>query len=213
MNTDELIRRLSGKVTPVPRHALEKRLLLGAGGGFLLSTILLAFWPGVQRDIFSSPFAEAFLTKLAYTSLLAVGAISASIHLMRPEAKPSAWFLLAAAPAIALCILAIAELMSAPRETWPALIFGRSIAACLTTIFIVSAPVFVGLVWAAKSLAPTRLRAAGASIGFAAGSLASAIYALHCIETAASFIFLWYSAAILIVSAFGALIAPRLLHW
>lgn len=213
MNTDDLIKRLSSEVVPVSRHGLEKRLLAGAGAGLLLSVAILAVWLGPQQDILSSPFVQAFAIKLAYTSLLALGAIAASIHLMRPEARPTRWFMLAAAPAIALGTLAIAELMRTPQGAWPALISGNSIAACLIRILIMSVPIFFGLVWAARRFAPTKLRAAGASMGFAAGSLAAAIYALHCVETAACFVFLWYSAAILVASGIGALVAPRLLRW
>lgn len=213
MSTEELIRRLSGEVTPVAPHALEKRLLLGAAAGVILGAILLMAWLGPQPDILSVPFAQAFLTKIAYTSLLSIGALAACVHLMRPEGKPAAWFVLAMAPVIVLGGLAAAELIRTPQNAWPALIFGNSVIACLLRVLVIAVPIFLGLVWAAKSFAPTQLRAAGASIGFVAGSMGAAIYAVHCIETAACFIFLWYSAAILIAAALGALVAPKFLRW
>lgn len=213
MSTDELIRRLSSRVAPVSRHALEKRLFLGAGAGFLLSLALLAMWLGLRPANLAAPFIGAFLTKLVYASLLAAASIAASVHLMRPESRPASWFILAAAPVAVLALLAVIELINAPRETWPVLLFGASAASCLLRISVISIPIFLGFIWAARSFAPTRLRIAGASIGVAAGSLSAAIYALHCIETAACFIFLWYSAAILIAAVGGALVAPRLLRW
>jgi len=213
MNTDELIRRLSGEVTPVAPHALEKRLLIGAAAGFLLGAILLMGWLGPQPDILSAPFAQAFFTKVAYTSILAIGALAACIHLMRPEGKPAAWFCLTMAPVIVLGGIAAAELIRAPQDAWPALIFGKSVLACLIRVLVIALPIILGLVWAAKTFAPTQLRAAGASIGFTAGSMGAAIYAVHCVETSACFIFLWYSAAILIAAVLGALVAPLFLRW
>ncbi len=213
MRTEDLIRSLSGNVEPVSRHALQRRFLLGVGGGVFLASTLLAAWLGVQSSLLAPPLIGAFLTKFFYTALLAATAIAASIHLMRPEARPAKWFLLAAAPVAVLGAFALIELSGAPREAWPEMISGISIGACLIRISIISIPIFLSLVWAARSMAPTQLRITGAAIGFAAGSLGAAIYAFHCVETGASFIFLWYSAAILIVSCAGALIAPRFLRW
>lgn len=213
MNSDDLIRRLSSDVAPVAPRALEKRWLIGAAAGIVAGVIILIVWLGPQPDLASAPFAQAFLTKIVYTGLLAACAMAASIHLMRPDAKPATWFWLAIAPVFALGALAGAEVIRTPQDAWPALIVGGGASACLMRILIISLPIFVALIWTARRFAPTRLRAAGAAIGLAAGSIGAAIYAVHCIETASCFIFLWYSAAILIAAAIGALIAPRLLRW
>lgn len=213
MSAEQLIERLARDVAPVPPHTVEKRLLVGAGAGVLLGAMMMVAWLRPQPDIVSAPFAEAFLVKIAYTLVLAAGAMAACVHLMRPEGRPAAWFALAIAPVIVLGALAALELMRTPQNEWPALIFGNSVLACLGRVLVIATPIFFGLVLAAQSLAPTQLRAAGASIGFVAGSMGAAIYAVHCVETAAGFIFLWYSSAILIAAVLGALIAPKLLRW
>jgi hypothetical protein len=68
-------------------------------------------------------------------------------------------------------------------------------------------------VWILKDLAPTRLRWTGAGAGLAAGSLGALVYTLHCPELAAPFIGVWYLLGMLIPTAVGALLGPRLLRW
>jgi hypothetical protein len=74
-------------------------------------------------------------------------------------------------------------------------------------------PIFIGLLWAYRRLAPTRLRAAGAAAGLAAGASAATLYCLHCPETSALFVLTWYSLGIAMMTAIGALLGPRLLRW
>lgn len=64
-----------------------------------------------------------------------------------------------------------------------------------------------------RGLAPTRLRLAGAAAGFAAGSLGALVYSLHCPELAAPFLAIWYLLGMLIPTAIGAWLGPRLLRW
>jgi hypothetical protein len=80
------------------------------------------------------------------------------------------------------------------------------IAAC-------AAPIFLALVWALRGLAPTRPRLAGAAAGLAASGLGAAVYAVHCAEPGGAFVLIWYSLGILLPTAVGALIGPRLLRW
>ena len=58
-----------------------------------------------------------------------------------------------------------------------------------------------------------RLRWAGAASGFAAGSIGALVYTLHCPELAAPFLGIWYLLGMLIPTAIGAWLGPRLLRW
>jgi hypothetical protein len=69
------------------------------------------------------------------------------------------------------------------------------------------------LIGAIRGLAPVRLRLAGAAAGLTAGGLAAAIYSLHCPESAAPFVAIWYTLGILLPAAVGAVAGPRLLRW
>jgi hypothetical protein len=62
-------------------------------------------------------------------------------------------------------------------------------------------------------MAPTRLRLAGAAGGLAAGAAGALVYTLHCPELAAPFLASWYVLGMLIPTAAGALLGPRLLRW
>jgi hypothetical protein len=64
-----------------------------------------------------------------------------------------------------------------------------------------------------RGLGPTNLRAAGAIAGLTSGGVGAAVYALHCPESAAPFIVIWYSLGMAAAGALGALLGPRLLRW
>ena len=67
-------------------------------------------------------------------------------------------------------------------------------------------PIFAGLLWSFRRFAPTRLRAAGAAAGLAAGALAATLYCLHCPEVSAIFVLTWYSLGIGLATGASALL-------
>ena len=76
-----------------------------------------------------------------------------------------------------------------------------------------SLPLFAGLFWSLRRLAPTRLTQAGAAAGLLAGSAAATIYAFHCTESTATFIAIWYTAGIALTTLMGAALGRFLLRW
>ncbi len=213
MKTDDLISELARHVTPVSRHALQKRLASAGAAGFLASAAGLAYWLGARPDLAQAAGTAPFLFKSIYTAALAVLSIFVALALLRPGvsgAKRAIWL---AAPIAAATLFAGIELAASPASSWPALILGQSITACLARIAILALPLLVALFWAARAFAPTNLKAAGGAIGLAAGGLAAMLYSFHCVESAACFIALWYTAAIALVGIAGMLLGPRLLRW
>ena len=69
------------------------------------------------------------------------------------------------------------------------------------------------MLWAMRGLAPTRLKLAGAAAGFTSGAVGAVVYCLHCPEMDAPFLGFWYLMGMLIPTAVGALLGPRLLRW
>jgi hypothetical protein len=69
------------------------------------------------------------------------------------------------------------------------------------------------LMWAMRRGAPASPVWAGAAVGRLAAAMGAALYALHCFDDSPLFAAVWYSAAILIVSAVGAAMGARLLRW
>jgi len=53
----------------------------------------------------------------------------------------------------------------------------------------------------------------GAAAGLLAGAAGALIYALHCPEMDAPFLAIWYLPGMLIPTAAGTLLGPRLLRW
>jgi hypothetical protein len=90
---------------------------------------------------------------------------------------------------------------------------GSSWRVCPLFIALVSVPVFVASLYAARRLAPTNLRAAGFAAGLLAGAAGAAVYSFHCTESAAPFLAIWYTAGVLLTALAGALLGPRLLRW
>jgi hypothetical protein len=114
---------------------------------------------------------------------------------------------------IAMWVLAVMTLAAASPQDRARLILGATAVVCPFLITLVAAPLFAALLVVMRSLAPTRLRWAGAASGFAAGSIGALVYTLHCPELAAPFLGIWYLLGMLIPTAIGAWLGPRLLRW
>jgi hypothetical protein len=213
MNTEQLITILSADVPRVRRHALVERIASGVVGGALVATMFVVAILGVRSDLQLALQGFSFWMKWAYTISLGAGAIYAVIRLSRPASGSLRGLWLLAVPVLLLAGLGIGELASAPAQQWLAMWLGKSWKVCSLLLLTLALPIFAGLLRSFRRLAPTRLRAAGAAAGLAAGAWAAAIYCLHCPEVSALFVLSWYSLGILLATATGALLGPRLMRW
>lgn len=213
MTTDELITSLSGNLSRVGRHAMGWRLALGVAGGASLSILLVAATLGFRPDLWAAMKGAAFWIKCAYTLSLAVVAILATARLARPDPDRLDVLWLTGAPVLALMTVGIGELIRTPRAEWLSMWLGRTWSECPWLVLMLAMPTFGGLLWSLRRLAPTRLHAAGAAAGLAAGAVAATIYCLHCPEVSAIFVLTWYSLGILLATLLGAMLGPRLLRW
>ena len=213
MNTEQLIRSLSGNVPRVPRRALGRRIGLGILGGAAVTAVLVAAGLGIRPDLHSAMHGFSFWMKWIYTGSLGAGAMFGVVRLARPAptSLKGLWLLLV--PVLLLAGIGIGELADTPSRDWLAMWLGQSWKVCPWLVLTLAAPIFVGLLWSFRRLAPTRLRAAGAIAGLAAGAWAATIYCLHCPEVSALFVLTWYSLGILLAAGVGALLGPRLLRW
>jgi hypothetical protein len=212
-DTDALIRSLSGAVRPVPRNAVALRIAAGLGLGGFVTILLIGSWLGFRPDFGVAMRGYSFWMKWIYTASLGVVAVSATIQLARPEALPLRGLWLLGLPVLLLAFVGMIELSRTPSDQWLALWLGRSWKQCPWIVFRLAIPIFIGLLWAYRRLAPTRLRAAGAAAGLTAGACAATLYCLHCPETSALFVLTFYSLGIVMMAAIGALLGPRLLRW
>jgi len=213
MNTDALIRALAENVRPISRHTVGRRLALGIGLGGMLTLGLIFAWLGIRPDLGAAMHGSAFWIKWAYTISLAICALLLVSQLARPEPVRLRWMWLVAVPFLLLAAVGVAEMADVPSSDWLSMWLGRSWKKCPWLVLALSAPIFVGLLWSFRRLAPTRLRLAGAAAGLASGAWAATLYCLHCPEVSAIFVLTWYTLGIAMAAGVGALLGPRLLRW
>lgn len=211
--TADLIERLSLDLRPTPRHAVARRLGRAVGVASVASLALVVLGLGLRPDMPGALGTAMFWVKLGYAGALALAGGAVTARLARPlgaVAGRAAWGIV---PLLAILLLAAWQMAAAPPAAQPGLIMGESAQSCPLLILAVAAPVFAALTWALRGLAPTRLRLAGLSAGLTAGAVGATLYALHCPETGAPFVALWYTLGIALSGAFGWLTGPKLLQW
>lgn len=213
MTTDALIRSLAADLRPVPRNAVGLRVAAGLAMGGLVTTMLIGAWLGFRPNFDLALHSQSFWMKWAYTASLSAVAIAATVQLARPEPVRVRGLWLLGLPIALLAVVGLIELARLPSDQWLAIWLGRSWKQCPWVVLRLAIPIFIGLLWAYRRLAPTRLRAAGAAAGLTAGACAATLYCLHCPETSALFVLTWYSLGIGMMTAIGALLGPRLLRW
>jgi hypothetical protein len=213
MNTEQLIQSLSENVPSVPRRALGRRIGLGMIGGAIVTMGLVASVLGIRPDLHDAMHGFSFWMKWIYTASLGAGAVFAVARLARPTPGSLRGLWLLAIPVLLLAGVGIGELAATPSRDWLAMWLGQSWKICPWLVLTLAMPIFVGLLWSFRRLAPTRLRAAGAAAGLAAGAWAATIYCLHCPEVSAIFVLTWYSLGIVLAAGVGALLGPKLLRW
>jgi hypothetical protein len=213
IQTEQLIERLSKDLSPSLPLAVERRMAGGLVAGMAVCGLMMAVGLGVRADLMAALHGFTFWMKSGYVAALAAIAAAAALRLARPDVRPPVWLWLLVLPVLIIAGLALAELIRTPSQDWLALWLGKSWFLCPFLVFGLSVPIFFGLVWAQKKLAPTRLRSAGALAGLTAGASAALIYCLHCPESSAAFLLTWYSGGIGLTTLAGALLGPRLLRW
>jgi hypothetical protein len=213
MNSDNLIATLANDLRPVPRHALGQRVGLGLVAGAMLTLVAVVDWLGLRPDLIPAMHGTTFWIKWAYTISLAICATAATARLARPDGATGAWLPLMALPVAGLASIAVGDLAMTPPAQWLAMWLGQSWMVCSRNVFLLALPIFAGLLWSFRRLAPTRLGLAGMSAGLAAGAWAATLYCLHCPETSALFVLTWYSLGMIGAGLLGRLLGPRLLRW
>ena len=213
MKTDDLIAILaSGADVRVAARPL-RATVLPLAAAVLASVLLMLLLLGVRADLAQELAMPAFWMKVVFSAGLAAAAWLAVRRLSLPGARVAAlpWSL--AAPVLALWCVAGWSLLAAAPDERAGLFWGASWRYCPLLIALLSLPLLAATLRMMRSLAPTRLRLAGAAAGLAAGAVAALVYCLHCPELSAVFVGFWYLLGMLIPTALGALLGPRVLAW
>jgi hypothetical protein len=209
----EIARKLSDGLAPVPPSFVTRRLVLGTASGAFVSVVWVLTVLRLRPDVMGAMATTMFWAKLVYPLSLALIAGVAAERLARPAAGARDRLVWLAAPFAAVALLAIVQFVTTAPGSHHAIVMGGSARICPFLVLAFSIPPLIGLVWAMRGLAPTRLRETGAVIGLAAGGIGAFAYAWHCTESGAPFLALWYTAGVLAASLLGWLLGPLLLRW
>lgn len=213
MRVDELIDQLAADVPAIPRRARAVRIGMGVAGGGAVALMLVVILLGVRPDFTVAATSAPFWMKWGFTLSVAAASFFAVQRLGQPgERAGSAWWWLAAPIALVL-MMGGWELIVTPTPLRAGVWLGQTAIRCLLSILALSSPVYVGLAWSFRRLAPTRIRTTGFAVGTLAGAISATAYALSCPETEPAFLATWYVAGILSAGLLGMAIAPRLLRW
>jgi hypothetical protein len=213
MKTEDLVSLLAAGAAPVAAHAVGRRFAVAIGWGAAGALLLLLATLGLSPDLAQASGELMFWIKPAFAAGLALAALVAAERLARPGMRLGLVQAALAAPVLLLWLVAAVALFNAAPTQRAELIFGETWKSCPFSIALISLPLFAATLWAMKGLAPTRLALAGAGAGLLAGALGALVYALHCPESSAPFLAVWYLLGIAIPTLAGALLGPRLLRW
>lgn len=213
MKTDDLIEALASDSQLSPGSTVGRTLALGLGLGAVVSIAVMVLWLGVRPDLMEAMRTGPFWMKFAYALSVAALGFGLIDRLARPDGEGGVFGPMLLAPLAVMAALAIYQLTGAPEELRMKMMLGATYQVCARNIVVVSAPIFLGLFWVMRSLAPTRLTLAGAVAGILAGAAGTFVYAFHCNESAAPFVAIWYTLGITAVGVIGALLGRSLLRW
>ena len=210
--TNELVESLVSELRPVPRAAVALRLGLGATAGAAISVALLMLLVGMRPDLGAVVHSVRFWSKASYMIATAGISLLVAARLARPGTNTNILWLLPI-PLLIYLPAATFELVQTTPADRMALLLGHGWQLCTWLVLALSIPIYVGLWWAFRSFAPTRMEAAGAVTGLCASAIAGVVYCLHCPTDTAVFALVWYTLAFAIAAIVGRLFGRRLLRW
>lgn len=212
MRTDDLIKALDADVrsTAMP---LGSAWWTGAGAATLIAAVVFWLAIGPRTDIATAMYTTRFVAKFVFTMALAVSAFTLIRALSTPGAATGrAAALMIAAPLLVAVAVGL-ELLSVPAADWGRRLVGSNMVICLTFIPLIGIGPLAVFLAVLRYGAPTRPVLAGAVAGLLAGGLAATFYAAHCFDDSPLFVATWYTIAIAILAALGALGARLFVRW
>lgn len=212
MKTDQLIEILSRGVEPAEKPRWKRKVAITLLVGLVVGVALVAIGLGVRPDIGAARMPVMWKTLFSATAAIVI--LPLALQLMRPG-RPLGWRIGAVALFFAVCAIAtiVALMGEMPERRWEAWMGGAAFPWCVVLIPVIAAPTAALLVWLMRAFAPTRLTMAGAAIGALSGGIGAMAYAMYCPTDSVAFVTTWYSLAIAVCAALGALIVSKFLRW
>jgi len=213
MKTDDLIEALAAGAEPVKPRRLERGLWLAAAPAAGLAFLGVWYWLQPRPDLAEAMAGATFWFKAIYTALLAIAGGWLFARMGRPGADTAGPRLMLFAVLGAAFSLAVSEMIFTPAGQKMDVLLGSSWKTCPLNVLFLSALAAPLLFWQARRFAPASPAGAGAAAGFMTGALAATLYGLHCTESAASFVAVWYTLGIGLAAGAGAVVGKYVLRW
>ncbi|MDR6380771.1 DUF1109 domain-containing protein [Paraburkholderia caribensis] len=213
MKTDTLISLLVSDLDPVDQVVPWSRFWPSIAYAVGASCILMVLLYGLHPDLEEMLFAPVFWAKLALPVSLAGIVAMVTMRLSYPGVPigvPAVCWML---PILCVACWGAYLLVNTSTGERASLILGRTWRTCSLNITLLSIPAFIAITRTLRSLAPTRLRIAGAAAGLLSGALGATVYCAHCPEMSPVFWATWYVPGMCVPAVAGALLGPRLLRW
>lgn len=213
MKTDDLINALSRGVEPAEKPRWRMNLAITLIVGLIVAAALVAIGLGVRPDIGTARMPV--MMKAMFSALAAAVILPVAVQLMKPG-RPLGWRLFAIALFVGVCAIATATALMGemPEQRWQAWMGGEGRAPwCVVLIPILAVPTAALLTWFMRAFAPTRITLTGAAIGALSGGVSAMAYAMYCPTDSVAFVTTWYTLAIAVCAALGALVGSRFLRW
>jgi len=213
MKTEQLLDLLSTGDVRVRRRPLSRTIGIAVVLGGAAALVGVSAVLGLRPDLFEARAAGFLLLKLSFALTAVALAFFYLTKLSRPGGERRTPSALIVAPFAAILGIGLVNLSFAPPAHWETMIVGDQWLECLLSIPIIAVVPFAVAIWAVRKGAPTDLRLAGAAAGLVAGGVSAMAYALHCVDDSLPFVAVWYGGTILLCTAAGAVLGPRLLRW
>ncbi|AZO21516.1 DUF1109 family protein [Mesorhizobium sp. M1E.F.Ca.ET.045.02.1.1] len=212
MRTEDLIKALDADARSKAMPQDSAWWLAVAAAAVIGATV---FWLtiGPRPDIMAAMHTMRFLAKFVFTIALGVSAFALIRALSTPgasTARAAAW--MAVAPLLVVVAVAL-ELFAVPSPEWGRRLVGTNWYICLTFIPLIGIGPLAVFLAALRHGAPTRPMLAGAVAGLLAGGLSATFYAAHCFDDSPLFVAIWYTLAIVILTALGAIGGRLFVRW
>lgn len=211
MRTEQLIRVIAAD--DLPPQPITPRLLGWGGVTLLLCGAVALTVLGLRPQLGQALTHPVTAMKWLLPLLVGAASLAGALALTRPQTRRVPSVRVAASVGVVAGLwLAVALLGTPVDRIWPEM-RGQTSLVCLLTVTGMSLPtlaVVLAILREGASPAPAR---SGALAGLAVGGFATFIYAFRCDQDQPLFFLTWYSLAMLISMAVGALAGRRLLRW
>ena len=212
IDTEQLLRTLAADNSHRARP-VGQVLMLALLAAAPVSLLIFFAEFGVRPDVMTAMKNPFFDLKFAVTLALAISAVAVALHLSRPEAslRGFGWYLLIPAGLLAAGIGG--EMMMPQRLPMMTRLVGSNSKICLTVIPALSLPLLIAALIGLRHGAPSRPALSGAIAGLLSAGFAATLYASHCTDDSPLFVATWYTLAVALVAAVGALVGSRVLKY